>query len=98
MKICGRDETLECAVQLYVQQRSFGKVYIFPVSACRKPFMLIVSERERMKLRLSAKDAFAVIGSAPGDEGKWRLAKKYARLKTECKQVMRSLLNERLYR
>ena len=89
MVVCERGETLRRSVLFYFQQRSFGRVYVFPVSACRKSFMLIVSERERMKLGLPLKSAVSVLGGEPQDEEDWVLAKKYTRLKTACEEVIR---------
>lgn len=89
MVVCGEDEALTCAVRFYFRQRSFGRVYVFSVSACRKSFMLIVSEREQMKLGLPLKSAVSVLGDEPQDEEDWVLAKKYTRLKTACEEVIR---------
>ena len=95
MVVCGEDEALHCAVRFYFRQRSFGKVYIFPVSACRKPFMLIVSERERMKLGLSVRCAVSVLGDQPDDAETWTLSKKSARLEMACREAIRSLRYEK---
>ena len=89
MVVCGEDEALHCAVRFYFRQRSFGKVYTFPASACRKPFVLIVSERERMKLGLSVKSAVSVLGDRPDDAEEWRRVKNHERLKTACEEAMR---------
>ena len=89
MVVCGEDEALHCAVRFYFRQRSFGKVYTFPVSACRKPFVLIVSERERMKLGLPVKSAVSVLGDEPDDAEQWQQSKKDERLKTACEEAMR---------
>ena len=89
MVVCGEDEALHCAVGIYFRQRSFGRVYTFPVSACRKPFVLIVSERERKKLGLSVKRAISVLGDEPQDEEDWTSTKKYTRLKTVYENVIR---------
>ena len=95
MEVCVGDEALKCAVRFYFRQRTFGRVYIFPVSACRKPFMLIVSERERMKLGLSVRCAVSVLGDRPDDAEEWRRAKNYERLKTAYKEAIRSLRHEK---
>ena len=95
MEVCVGDEALKCAVRFYFRQRTFGRVYIFPVSACRKPFMLIVSERERMKLGLSVRCAVSVLGDEPQDEEDWTSTKKYTRLKTAYENVIRSLRHEK---
>ena len=95
MEVCGEDEALHCAVQFYFRQRSFGRVYTFPVSACRKPFMLILSERERKKLGLSVKCAISVLGDKPDDAEEWRRAKNYERLKAAYKEAIRSLRHEK---
>ena len=89
MVVCEQGEALTCAVRFYFRQRSFGRVYSFPVSVCRKAFMLIVSERERMKLGLPIKSAVSVLGDELQDEEDWVLAKKYTRLKTACEEVIR---------
>ena len=89
MVVCGEDEALHCAVGIYCRQRSFGRVYTFPVSACRKPFVLIVSERERMKLGLSVRCAVSVLGDRPDDAETWTLSKKYARLEMACREAIR---------
>lgn len=89
MEVCVGDEALKCAVRFYFRQPTFGRVYIFPVSACRKPFMLIVSERERMKLGLSVRCAVSVLGDEPDDAEQWQQSKKYERLKTACEEAMR---------
>ena len=89
MVVCGEDEALHCAVGIYFRQRSFGRVYTFPVSACRKPFVLIVSECERMKLGLSVRCAVSVLGDEPDDAEQWQQSKKYERLKTACEEAMR---------
>ena len=89
MVVCGEDEALHCAVGIYFQQRSVGRVYTFPVSACRKLFVLIVSERERKKLGLSVKRAISVLGDKPDDVEEWRRAKNYERLKAACEEAMR---------
>ena len=95
MVVCEQGEALTCAVRFYFRQRTFGRVYIFPVSACRKPFMLIVSERERMKLGLSVRCAVSVLGDEPQDEEDWTSTKKYTRLKTAYENVIRSLRHEK---
>lgn len=95
MEVCVGDEALKCAVRFYFRQRTFGRVYIFPVSACRKPFMLILSERERMKLGLPVKSAVSVLGDEPQDEEDWTSTKKYTRLKTAYENVIRSLRHEK---
>ena len=95
MVVCGEDEALHCAVGIYFQQRSFGRVYTFPVSACRKPFVLIVSDRERKKLGLSVKRAISVLGDKPDDAEEWRRAKNYERLKAAYKEAIRSLRHEK---
>ena len=89
MVVCGEDEALHCAVRFYFRQRSFGRVYTFPVSACRKPFMLIVSERERMKLGLSVTSAVSELGDEPDDAEKWRQSKSRERLKTVYEELIR---------
>ena len=89
MEVCVGDEALHCAVRFYFRQRSFGKVYTFPVSACRKPFVLIVSERERMKLGLPVKSAVSVLGDEPDDAEKWRQSKSCERLKTVYEELIR---------
>ena len=89
MVVCGEDEALHCAVRFYFRQRSFGRVYTFPVSACRKPFVLIVSERERMKLGLPVRCAVSVLGDEPDDAETWRQAKHHQRLKTACEEAIR---------
>lgn len=95
MEVCGEDEALHCAVGIYFRQRSFGRVYTFPVSACRKPFMLIISERERMKLGLSVRCAVSVLGDQPDDAETWTLAKKHARLEMAYREAIRSLRYEK---
>ena len=95
MEVCVGDEALKCAVRFYFRQRTFGKVYTFPVSACRKPFVLIVSERERMKLGLPVKSAVSVLGDEPDDAEQWQQSKKYERLKTACEDVIRSLRHDK---
>jgi hypothetical protein len=95
MVVCGEDEALHCAVHFYFRQRSFGRVYRFPVSVCRKPFVLIVSERERMRLGLSVKSAVAVLGDQPDDAEQWQQSKKYERLKTACEEAIRSLRHDK---
>ena len=95
MVVCGENEALHCAVGIYFRQRSFGRVYTFPVSACRKPFMLILSERERKKLGLSVKCAISVLGDKPDDAKEWRRAKNYERLKAAYKEAIRSLRHEK---
>ena len=95
MVVCGENEALHCAVGIYFRQRSFGRVYTFPVSACRKPFMLILSERERKKLGLSVKCAISVLGDKPDDAEEWRRAKNYERLKAAYKEAIRSLRHEK---
>lgn len=95
MEVCVGDEALKCAVRFYFRQRSFGRVYIFPVSACHKPFMLILSERERMKLGLSVRCAVSVLGDQPDDAEEWRRAKNYERLKAAYKEAIRSLRYEK---
>ena len=95
MVVCGEDEALYCAVRFYFRQRSFGRVYTFSASACRKPFVLIVSERERMKLGLSVKSAVSVLGDQPDDAEEWRRAKNYERLKAAYKEAIRSLRHEK---
>ena len=89
MEVCVGDEALKCAVRFYFRQRTFGRVYIFPVSACRKPFMLIVSERERMKLGLPIKSAVSVLGDEPDDAKKWRQSKSRERLKKVYEELIR---------
>lgn len=89
MEVCVGDEALKCAVRFYFRQRTFGRVYTFPVSACRKPFVLIVSECERKKLGLSVKRAVSVLGDEPQDEEDWTSIKKYTRLKTAYENVIR---------
>ena len=89
MEVCVGDEALKCAVRIYFRQRTFGRVYTFPASACRKPFVLIVSERERMKLGLSVRCAVSVLGDQPDDAEEWQQSKKYERLKTACEEAMR---------
>lgn len=95
MVVCVGDEALKCAVRFYFRQPTFGRVYIFPVSACRKPFMLIVSERERMKLGLPVKSAVSVLGDEPDDAEQWQQSKKYERLKTACEEAIRSLRHDK---
>lgn len=95
MVVCGEDEALHCAVGFYFRQRSFGRVYTFPVSACRKPFVLIVSERERMKLGLSVRCAVSVLGDQPDDAEVWKQSKKYAHLKTACEEAIRRVRYEK---
>lgn len=95
MEVCGEDEALKCAVGIYFRQRSFGRVYTFPVSACRKPFMLIVSECERKKLGLSVKRAVSVLGDKPDDTETWTLAKKHARLEKAYREAIRRLRYEK---
>lgn len=95
MVVCGEDEALHCAVRFYFRQRSFGKVYLFPVSICRKGFILVTSERERMKLGLPVKSAVSVLGDRPDDAEEWRRAKNYERLKTAYKEAIRSLRHEK---
>lgn len=95
MVVCGEDEALHCAVGIYFRQRSFGRVYTFPVSACRKPFVLIVSERERKKLGLSVRCAVSILGDKPDDAEEWRRAKNYERLKAAYKEAIRSLRHEK---
>lgn len=95
MVVCEQDKALCSAVHFYFRQRSFGRVYSFPVNACRKPFMLIVSERERMKLGLSATSAVSVLGDEPDDVEKWKRSKNCARLKTACEEVIRRLRHEK---
>lgn len=89
MVVCGEDDALHCAVGFYFRQRSFGRVYTFPVSACRKPFVLIVSERERMNLGLPAKSAVSVLGDEPDDAEKWKQSKSCERLKTVYEELIR---------
>ena len=89
MEVCVGDEALKCAVRIYFRQRTFGRVYIFPVSACRKPFMLILSERERMNLGLPAKSAVSVLGDEPDDAEKWKQSKSCERLKTVYEELIR---------
>lgn len=89
MVVCGGDEALHCAVWFYFRQRSFGKVYLFPVSICRKGFILVTSERERMKLGLPVKSAVSVLGDEPDDAEKWRQSKHHQRLKTACEKAIR---------
>lgn len=95
MEVCGEDEALKCAVGIYFRQRSFGRVYTFPVSACRKPFVLIVSERERKKLGLSVRCAVSVLGDEPDDAETWTLVKKHARLEMAYREAMRRLRYEK---
>lgn len=95
MVVCEQGEALTCAVRFYFRQRSFGRVYTFPVSACRKPFVLIVSERERMKLGLPLKSAVSVLGDEPDDAEQWQQSKKYERLKTACEEAIRSLQHDK---
>ena len=95
MEVCVGDEALKCAVGIYFRQRRFGRVYTFPVSACRKPFMLILSERERMKLGLSVKRAVSVLGDEPDDAETWTLAKKHARLEMAYREAIRRLRYEK---
>nr|DAX80568.1 MAG TPA: hypothetical protein [Bacteriophage sp.] len=95
MVICEQKEALCCAVQFYFRQRRFGRVYTFPVSACRKPFVLIVSECERKKLGLSVKRAVSVLGDEPDDAETWTLAKKHARLEMAYREAMRRLRYEK---
>ena len=90
MVVCGGDEALHCAVRFYFRQRSFGKVYLFPVSVCRKVFMLVTSEHERMNLGLSATSADAVFGNEADAAEMWALSKKYSRQETACKEAMRN--------
>ena len=89
MVVCEQGEALTCAVRFYFRQRSFGRVYSFPVSACRKPFMLIVSERERMKLGLPLKSAVSVLGDEPDDAEKWRQSKSREQLKMVYEELIR---------
>ena len=95
MEVCVGDEALKCAVRFYFRQRTFGRVYIFPVSACRKPFVLILSERERKKLGLSVKRAVSVLGDEPDDAETWTLAKKHARLEMAHREAIRRLRYEK---
>jgi hypothetical protein len=90
MVVCGGDEALHCAVRFYFRQRSFGKVYLFPVSICRKGFILVTSERERMNLGLSATSADVVFGNEADAAEMWALSKKYSRQETACKEAMRN--------
>ena len=89
MVVCEQGEALTCAVRFYFRQRSFGRVYSFPVNACRKSFMLIVSERERMKLGLPIKSAVSVLGDEPDDAKKWRQSKSRERLKKVYEELIR---------
>ena len=95
MVICEQKEALYCAVQFYFRQRRFGRVYTFPVSACCKPFVLIISECERKKLGLSVKRAVSVLGDQPDDAEVWKQSKKYAHLKTTCEEAIRRLRYEK---
>ena len=95
MVVCGGDEALHCAVRFYFRQRSFGKVYLFPVSICRKGFILVTSERERMNLGLSATSADVVFGNEADAAEMWALSKKYSRQETACEEAIRRLRYEK---
>ena len=90
MEICTCSEAFQRAARFYFCQRSFGKVYLFPVSVCRKVFILVTSEHERMNLGLSATSADAVFGNEADAAEMWALSKKYSRQETACKEAMRN--------
>lgn len=82
MVLCREEEALERAVRLYAQQGKFGKVYIFCGNVCRKKFMLILSERERMKFGLQAQKAVCVLGEQEDAVERWeQMQKKRSPLK-----------------